>query len=111
MNVKPNKSNKKKSEDKYSNFANLAIQKFCDDMELNMNDVNTMMCLWKTIESKLGIKPKKKRKPDKNKIPQWKINIENEIETIRGELSILSGIERIKDTKTRQGYKKIQKCQ
>ena len=32
-----------------------------------MNDVNTMLyACAKTGESKLGVKPKKKRKPDKN---------------------------------------------
>ena len=54
-----------------------------------MNDVNTMLyACAKTVESKLGVKPKKKRKPDKNKKPKWKINIEKEIETMRGEMSI-----------------------
>ena len=80
------------------NFENLAIQKFCDDIELDMNDVNTMLyACAKTVESKLGVKPKKKRKPDKNKKPKWKNNIEKEIETMRGEMSILSKIERNKD--------------
>ena len=32
-----------KSQEKYINFANLAIQEFCDDIELDMNDVNTMV--------------------------------------------------------------------
>ena len=30
-----------KSKEKYLNFANLAIQEFCDDMELDINNVNT----------------------------------------------------------------------
>ena len=34
-----------KSQEKYLNFANLAIQEFCDDIELDMNDVNTMFML------------------------------------------------------------------
>ena len=41
----------------------------------------------KTAESKLGVKPKKKRKPDKNKKPKWEINIEKKIETMKGEMS------------------------
>ena len=45
----------------YLNFANLAIQKFCDDNELDMNDVNTMLyACAKRVESKLGFKLKKK---------------------------------------------------
>ena len=49
-----------------------------------------MLCAYaKTVESKLGVKLKKKRKPDKNKTPEWKINIEKEIETMKGEMSIL----------------------
>ena len=52
----------------------------------------------KTVESKFGVKPKKKRKLDKNKKkPKWKINIEKKIETMSGEMLILSEIERNKD--------------
>ena len=58
----------KKSQEKYVNFANLAIQEFSDDIELDMDDANTV------VESKLGVKPKNKRKADKNKKPKWKIN-------------------------------------
>ena len=55
-----------------------------------MNDVNTILyACAKTVESKFGVKPKKKRKPDKNKKPKWNINIEKEIETMRGDRSIL----------------------
>ena len=32
-----------KSQEKYLKFANLAIQEFCDDIELDINDVNTML--------------------------------------------------------------------
>ena len=87
----------KKSQEKYLNSANLAIQESCNDIELDMNDVNTMLhACAKTVESKLGVKPKNKRKPDKNKKPKWKINTEKEIETMRGEMLILSKIERNK---------------
>ena len=41
-------------------------------------------------------------KPDKNEKLKWKINIEKEIETMRGEMLILSEIERNKDPKTRK---------
>ena len=62
-----------------------------------------------SVESKLGVKPKNKRKPDKNKKPKWKINIEKETETMRGEMLILSEIERNKDPKTRKARKVIRK--
>ena len=52
---------------------------------------------------------KQKRKPDKNKKPKWKINIEKEIETMRGDMSILSEIERNKVPKTRKARKVIRK--
>ena len=56
-----------KSQEKYLNFANLAVQEFCDDIELDMNDFNTLLhACAKAVESKLGVKPKKKRKPVKN---------------------------------------------
>ena len=63
----------------------------------------------KIVQSKPGDKPKKKRKSDKNKKPKWKINSEKEIETMRGEMSILSEIERNKDPKTRKARKVIRK--
>ena len=56
----------KKSQEKYLNFAKLVIQKFFDDIELVMNDVNAMsyVCA-KTVDPKLGVKPKKTRKSNK----------------------------------------------
>ena len=76
-----------------------------------MNDINTMLyACAKAVESKLGVKPKKKRKLDKNKKPKHKINIQKEIETMRGEMSILSKIERNKDPKNKESqesYKKV----
>ena len=61
----------KKSQEKYLNFANLAIQEFCDAIELDMNDVNTMLyACARTVESKLGVKPKKKRKSAKIEKPK-----------------------------------------
>ena len=51
----------KKSQEKHLNFANSAIQEFCDDIELDMNDVNTLLhACAKTVESELGVKLKKK---------------------------------------------------
>ena len=64
---KPNIKKIKEVTKKYLNFANLAIQEFCDDTELDMNDVKTMLyACAKTVESKLGVKSKKKRKAFKN---------------------------------------------
>ena len=84
-------------------MVNLAIQESCDNIELDLNDVNTMLyACAKTVASKLGVKPKKKTKPDKNKKPKLKINIEKEIKTMRGEMLILSEIDRNKDPKTRK---------
>ena len=71
-----------------------------------MNDVNIMLyACAKTVESKFRVKLKKKRKPDENKRPKWKINTEKEIETMKGEMSILHKIERNKDPKTRKARK------
>ena len=56
-----------------------------------MNDVNTMIytCA-KAVESRnLEINRKSKENLTKNKIPKQKIYIEKEIETMRGEMSIL----------------------
>ena len=101
---------KTKSQEKYLNFENLAIQEFCADIELDMNDLNTMFYICaKTVESSLGVKLKKKIKPDKNNKPKWKTNIKKEIETMRGEILMLSEIERNKDPNTRKARKVIRK--
>ena len=61
----------KKSQEKY---LNLAIQEFYDDIELDMNDVNTMFyACAETVKSKLGVKSKnktidKKRQKQKTKV-------------------------------------------
>ena len=75
-----------------------------------MNDINAMLhACEKTVESKFEVKLKKPRKSDKNEKPKLKINIEQEIEMMRGEMSILSEIERNKDPKTRKARKAIRK--
>ena len=75
-----------------------------------MNDVNAILyACAKTVESKLGVKPEKKRNTDKNKKPKWKIDIEQEIEMMRGEMLVLSEIERNKDPKTRKARKVTRK--
>ena len=100
----------KKSQKKYLNLANLAIQEFCDYIELDMKDVNTILyACAKTVQSKLGVKLKKIKKPDKNKKTKWKTNIEKELGTMRGEMPILSEIERNIDPKTRKGRNVIRK--
>ena len=62
----------------------------------------------KIVKYKYWVKPKKERKPDK-KTQSTKINIEKEIETMRGEMSILSEIKWNKDPKTRKARKDIRK--
>ena len=75
-----------------------------------MNDINAMLhACEKTVESEFEVKLKKPRKSDKNEKPKLKINIEQEIEMMRGEMSILSEIERNKDPKTRKARKVIRK--
>ena len=50
----------------------------------DVKDIDSENACEKSVESKLGVKPKKKRKPDKNQKPKWKIDVEKEIETMRG---------------------------
>ena len=96
----------KMSQGKYFNFDNFEmifwddILEVWDEIELDSS---------KTVESKLGVKPKKKRKPEKNKMPKCKINVEKEIETMRGEMLILSEREKNKYPKTRNARKVIGK--
>ena len=57
----------------------------------------------------LELNQKRKKKLDKNQKPKWKINVEKEIETMRGEMSKLSEIERNKDLRTGKLRKVIRK--
>ena len=51
-----------KLREKYFNFANLTIPEFLDHIEVDINDVSTMLyACAKAVESKLGVKPKKKK--------------------------------------------------
>ena len=69
----------KKSQEKHLNFENLAIQEFCDDIELDMNYVNRMLydCV-KIIQSKLGVKPTKKKNLAKIKHQSGKLIFKRE---------------------------------
>ena len=100
----------RRSQEKYFSFANLAIQEFCDDMELDMNNANTMLyARTKSVESKLGVTQKKKKSQTKIKIKKRKINIEKGIETMREEMLILCKRERNKYPKTRKTRKVLGK--
>ena len=57
-----------KSQEKYLNFANLTIQEFCDDIELDMNDVNTMLYACATSLLNLNLELNLKRKENLVKI-------------------------------------------
>ena len=53
----------KKSQENDLNFANLAIQEFCDDIEMDMNGVNTMLYVCaKPLTLNLELNPKKPKK-------------------------------------------------
>ena len=67
------------------------------------------MLVQKQFNLNLELNRKRKENLAKIKKTNWKINIENEIETMRGEMSILSKIERNKDPKTRKARKLIGK--
>ena len=100
----------KKSQETCFKFENLAIQELCDDIELNMNNVNIMLhACAKIIEFKSGVKPKKKREPEKNNEPKWKFILPKKIEMRKGEMSILNEIERNKDPRSKKAMKVIRK--
>ena len=62
------KVKKNRSQEKYLNFANLPIQEFCDDIELDMNDVNTMLYACATSLLNLNLELNLKRKENLVKI-------------------------------------------
>ena len=96
----------KRTQEKYISFANQVIEDISSKTELNMDGLNTLLysCA-KTVEAKIGVKLKRKRKANKHKKPKWKVNIEKDVEMLRGEISILSEIERKNDPRTRKARK------
>ena len=68
------------------------------------------MLVQKQLNLNLELNRKRKENLTKIKKPKHKINIQKEIETMRGEMSILSKIERNKDPKNKESqesYKKV----
>ena len=57
-----------KSQEKYLNFANLAFREFCDDIELDMNDVNRMMLMFVQKQLNLNLELNRERKENMTKI-------------------------------------------
>ena len=67
----------KKSQGKYLNFTNLAVQEFCEDIELDINDVDTMFYASVQKQLNLNLELNQKRKENQTKI---KSQIENLID-------------------------------
>ena len=69
-----------KSQEKYLNFENLANQEFCDDIELDMNDFNTMLyACAETVESKFGVKLQRKKNLTKIKNQSEKLILKGKL--------------------------------
>ena len=71
--------------------------------------IQCCMLVQKQLNLNLELNRKIKENLTKIKNQSGKINIEKDIETMRGEMSILSEIERNKDPKTRKARKVIRK--
>ena len=88
-------------------MANAFIRDTCENIDMSLSELNLVMyASAKAVEKWLGIKTRKqetKRRPHLK--PKWKRDIEKEIEFMRGEISILSEIERDNDPKTRRSRK------
>jgi len=83
-----------KKNEKVLKMANAIIAELCNEIELDLTDLNTAT---KTLETRLGIKTKKKKKSNSHKNPRWKVKIEKEIESMRSEISILTEMGRIQE--------------
>ena len=71
--------------------------------------IQCCMLVEKQFSLNLELNRKRKENLAKIKKANWKIDIENEIKTMRGEMSILSKIGKNKDPKTRKARKLIGK--
>ena len=70
----------KKSQETYLNFATLAIQEFCDDIELDMNDINTMLyACAKAVNLNLELNRKRKENLTKTKNQSGKLILKRKL--------------------------------
>ena len=65
----------KKSQEKYLNFTNLAVQEFCEDIELDINYVNTMLYASVQKQVNLNLELNRKRKVNLTKIKSQSENL------------------------------------
>ena len=65
----------KKSQEKYLNFTNLAVQEFCEDIELDINYVNTMLYASVQKQLNLNFELNRKRKENLTKIKSQSENL------------------------------------
>jgi len=87
-----------KKNEKVLKMANAIIAELCNEIELDLTDLNTVLhANATTLETRLGIKTKKKKKSNSHKNPRWKVKIEKEIESMRSEISILTEMGRIQE--------------
>ena len=63
------------SQEKYLNFTNLAVQEFCEDIELDINDVNTMLYASLQKQLNLNLELNRKRKENLTKIKSQSENL------------------------------------
>ena len=63
------------SQEKYLNFTNLAVQEFCEDIELDINDVNTMLYASVQKQVNLNLELNRKRKENLTKIKSQSENL------------------------------------
>ena len=63
------------SQEKYLNFTNLAVQEFCEDIELDINYVNTMLYASVQKQLNLNLELNRKRKENLTKIKSQSENL------------------------------------
>jgi len=87
-------------------LANAFIRELCEETEVDLTYLNIILYTTaKVLEKRLGVKPKKKKKPTSHEKPRWRLKIEREIENMRSEISILTEIENGKNPRTRKSRK------
>ena len=74
-------------------MGNYTFESIVRDMTVVINEYSELIYTTAKVVSKLS-SPKMKRKVNARKKPSWKQKMEKEIEHLRGELSILSNLER-----------------
>ena len=93
-------------------IGNKALEQLCHDMTSDLTELNELIyATGKVLQTKCGIKSRKRKTKRKSNKAKWQVKIEKEIESFRREISILEELQKDNQEKIRKSEKSNKKIQ